>query len=1202
MLLPRSVELAVALLGVLKAGGAFLPLDVRAPVEHSRYLIEDSRAALCVTWRGTADALGSLPCPTRLLDDPGVPAGCRHSGTPPRNPGAATDSAAIGSGPAGPEPPAHGHSGRPSEAATQTAYVIYTSGSTGRPKGVAVSHAAVVNHAVALGQEYRLAPGDRVLQFAPIHFDVAVEEIFPSWAHGATVVCRPDGDLGSPQEFSRQLREQNISVVNLPASFWEVWVQSHARSGEALPPGLRLVVTGSERVSPAAYAAWRRLAPSVRWLNAYGPTEATITATLFDPALRDPEWQAVLAAGETEIPIGRPVAGAYVRVLDPTGLPAPLGAPGDLAIGGAGLALGYLHAPELTRERFGWAVGEEPAGAERLYRTGDRAQTLPSGDLIFLGRGDAQIKVRGHRIEPGEVESALRRQPGVGDAVVLAREDQTGEMRLVAYAAPPPAGALPLELWPSVGEYPLYDDVLYYAMTHDERRTTHYREAIARAAAGRTVVDIGTGKDALLARMCVEAGAQKVYAIEALPEAAAQARAVIRENGLEGRVEVIVGMSNEVQLPEPVDLCVSEILGTIAGSEGAAAILNDARRFLKPAGQMLPAFCETRVAAVELPVRDPTEIRLGELPAGYVRQVFATVGGTFDLRVCLKNLPHTALISESAQFEQLDFSRPISPSGVQDMRLRITRTGRLDGLLLWLRLSAAPGIVLDVLEETTSWLPVFFPFEQLGETVRLGDELALHCVTSLSDDQTHPDYLITGTLLREGVELRSVRHRSPHHSQQHGATAFHRAWHARDWKPDPPHAPRLQGDELRRALERVLPGAMVPSIIQVLPQIPRVDSGKLDLKQLPDPWTVSGTDTVSTADGCPRDDLEIQLVELWSQVLAVRPVGIHDDFFELGGDSLLALRLFSEVERIFSHSLAPAALFEARTPARLADTLRRAGHPSPWTSLTPIKPCLGNAENRPPFYCVHASDGGVMWYRHLAEKLPADQPFYGLQAQGVDGVSERHTRVEEMAAHYVREMRMLQPHGPYFVGGVSFGAMVAFEMAQQLQAAGEAVGMVALLDGWGPGYPKFMAPLARIGCHLRNFLRLPLDQKAEYARMRGTAVWHVLRRAGNQCVYRLYETLRLPLPYHLRHATNLGFIPSLLDYRPRTYTGTVDLFRAIEQPVGSYPDPFGGWQGLAGEIIVHHVPGYHGDIMREPHVGVLAAHLDESLRRNQNRG
>ncbi|MGH9367919.1 MAG: non-ribosomal peptide synthetase, partial [Thermoanaerobaculia bacterium] len=402
--LERSRELAAGLLGVLKAGGAYVPLDPTYPAARLRFFLEDSGAPVLLTERRLAPLVGEGAWKTVYLD---------------------------------PEPEEEGETARPESGVVpeNLAYILYTSGSTGRPKGVMVPHRALVNHAAAIARRFGLAPSDRVLQFASLSFDVAAEEMFPTWAAGASVLFRPGEAIGVP-ELERLIESRRPTVVNLPAGFWHEWVSDLAKTGRKLFPSLRLVVAGSERVLPERLDWWRRnVDPAVRWMNGYGPTEAAVTATLYEPGAGDlPETSSV--------PIGRPIANVRTYVVDRAGGLCPTGVEGELWIGGEGLARGYRGHPALTAEKF----VPDPFGSPgaRLYRTGDRVRYLPDGNLEFLGRVDEQVKIRGFRIEPSEIEAALGEHPAVKEAAVLAREEGS-ETRLAAYvvysdsSAPAPA-------------------------------------------------------------------------------------------------------------------------------------------------------------------------------------------------------------------------------------------------------------------------------------------------------------------------------------------------------------------------------------------------------------------------------------------------------------------------------------------------------------------------------------------------------------------------------------------------------------------------------------------------------------------------------------------------------------------------------------------------------------------------------------------
>jgi amino acid adenylation domain-containing protein/FkbM family methyltransferase len=407
-------ELIVALLGVLKAGAAYLPMDPDFPAARLQAMIEGARPAVLLT---SERFLGRLPAvaATLCLDRDG-----RQIGRHPRLP-----------------------CGRPASP-EHTAYVIFTSGSTGRPKGIAISHRAAAGHSLTVVDVYGLRPGDRVLQLASISFDLSIEEIFPALAAGATLVlATPEARLSATRLLALAAARQ-LTVLLPSTALWHEMASEVAALPAALPPAVRQVIIGSEEASPAKVAAWCAAVGSrVELHNAYGPTEATIGAT----ACRLSEDRAV--GGDEPgrlppVPIGRAQAGRRTYVLDDALRPVPPGAPGELCLGGA-LSRGYLGLPGETAACFvPDALSGEPGA--RLYRTRDRARFGYDGTLTFLGRLDHQVKLRGFRVELGEVEAMLARQPGVRAAVVLARDSATG-LRLVAcVVAQPGATPAPREL------------------------------------------------------------------------------------------------------------------------------------------------------------------------------------------------------------------------------------------------------------------------------------------------------------------------------------------------------------------------------------------------------------------------------------------------------------------------------------------------------------------------------------------------------------------------------------------------------------------------------------------------------------------------------------------------------------------------------------------------------------------------------------
>jgi amino acid adenylation domain-containing protein len=795
-----SADLVIALLGVLRAGGICVPLDPGYPEERLRLLLSHSKAAVVISSAAHRPRLPADGPEVLLLDDaaprPGAPAGARPL-------------------------------------AGEPAYVLYTSGSTGRPKGVLLAHAGLVNHALAAAALYGLRPGDRVLQLASPSFDISVEEIFATLAAGACVVARPaDLPLGGA-EFVDWLERERITVLDLPTAYWHEWVDDLVTRGLTLPSSLRLVVVGGEKASVPVYSRWQRLSGNrVAWINTYGPTEASVVATAHVPP---PGWSPAAGA---ELPIGRPLPGVSVRVLDRHRRRVPPGVRGEIFIGGGGLATGYVGDAQRTAESFlADPDGQEP----RLYRTGDLGRWLAEGTLAFAGRRDAQVKIRGHRVEPGEVQAALAALDGVSGAFVVARGGPAAR-RLVAYAVP----------------------------------------------------------------------------------------------------------------------------------------------------------------------RQPPE-------------------------------------------------------------------------------------------------------EDVG-----------------------------------------------------------RRW--------------------RSALAERLPAHLVPDAVVPLAALPLTENGKVDVERLP-----AHADGPSAAAVPPRDDVERRLLDLWRSLLDRDDIRITDNFFDVGGHSLLAVRLVARLEQTFGARLPLATLLTAPTVGDLAAVLRRERPAPSWDSLVPLQP----AGSRPPLFLLHSPNGELLVYRDLVRCLGPDQPVYGLQSVGLDRHQQPLTRIEDMAAHYVRDIRSVQPQGPYLLAGFCYGGVLAVEMAHQLRRDGAEVALVALFDAspYGHGPRRGRLP----GRVWRRLGLVAATEPGARLTALGRTVRGVTRRVLRK--YRWVLTRRVfldrgrPLPGMLNDIRFINYM-SAPEYRTPHYEGRVTLFVRDDGQGTNVARRTDLWRSVTAELEVRTIAGdgvTHWTLLSEPHVAQLAVRLAETI-------
>ena len=429
----RSLEMIVGLLGILKAGGAYVPLDPAYPTERLSYMVEDAKISVLLTQSQLKSQLPEHQAQVVYLDSDWDKIAL-HSRQNPQQ---------VNTG-------------------DNLAYVIYTSGSTGKPKGVMIPHTALSSFAQTALTEYGIQASDRLLQFASINFDVAVEEIYTCLLSGSTLVIRTNEMIADLKTFCRACQDLQLSVLNLPTAYWHRLAHELASSEVDLPDCVRLVIIGGEKVLPEFVKSWQvylnRTGKSdcLQLINSYGPTETTVSATMYRISAN--------TSIASEVPIGRPFPHLQTYILDRYHQPVPIGIPGELYIGGDSLARGYLNRPELTAEKF--IPNFLDRKSARLYKTGDLVRYLPAlkdisipssgtaescglrpwesfrasqthnGNIEYIGRIDKQVKIRGFRIELGEIETVIARHPDVQEVAVIDLEDTPGEKKLAAYLVP----------------------------------------------------------------------------------------------------------------------------------------------------------------------------------------------------------------------------------------------------------------------------------------------------------------------------------------------------------------------------------------------------------------------------------------------------------------------------------------------------------------------------------------------------------------------------------------------------------------------------------------------------------------------------------------------------------------------------------------------------------------------------------------------
>jgi amino acid adenylation domain-containing protein len=938
--LERSADMVVALLAVLKAGGAYVPLDPAYPQERLAFMLTDAGVPLVLTQESLAAGFSGHGAWPVCVD---------------------TDAGAIARQSDDNLPPLAG--------AEHLAYVIYTSGSTGRPKGVQITHGSLVNFLTSMRRRPGLGARDTLLAVTTLSFDIAALEIFLPLSVGARVevVGREVAQDGA--RLAKSLAVSGATVMQATPATWRLLLEA----GWLCGPGLK-ILCGGEPLTPEL--AQQLLARGASVWNLYGPTETTVWSTVHQVDGRD-----------GPVPIGRPIANTRVHVVDARGQPVPPGVAGELLIGGAGLARDYRGRPELTAEKFIPDPFSGRPGA-RLYRTGDLARWLPGGELECLGRVDHQVKIRGFRIEPGEIETALGRHPAVRQAAVIAREDTPGDRRLVAYVVPDPQGdgAGPGAATDHVAHWEgVWDDA--YARTPDradmglnfsgwnssytglplgEEEMREWAERTAeriRALRPARVLEIGCGTGLLFFRLAphcthytaTDVSAKALYSLLwqmpnrklDLPLTLLQRPADDFSGFGEGQFDAVV-LNSVVQYFPGIDYLLRVLEGAVRATRpGGSVFVGDVRSL---------ALLEAFHASVELD-RAPAGLAAGELLQ----------------RVRRKVAQERELVIDPAFFPALKGHLP----GVRSVEVRLKRgehhnemtAFRYDAILhigedeppppspAWLdyrERGLTPPAVRRLLEEGRPEVLALsgVPNARIPAEVRALQQWAEHPRRTVGERREGPgqeagvdpeEFWALGDSLPYAVDVRwtagatdgrfdLVFRRRDEAGATGAAAAFpgegagRRPWQT--YANDPLKAKAVQDlvPRLREHLKAKLPEYMVPSAFVLLDALPLTPNGKTDRKALPAPeqqrpdW--------QGAFVAPRNPTEERLAALWAEVLGLERVGVHDNFFDLGGHSLQAAQLVSRASQALGRDVPVKTLFLHPTVAAFAGAVEAAGPPA----------------------------------------------------------------------------------------------------------------------------------------------------------------------------------------------------------------------------------------------------------------------------------
>lgn len=948
--LDRSLSMIVGLLGILKAGAVYIPLDPDYPQERLAAMIESSRLDVIVAQTSTESAL-PLTTATRILID--------------------RDWTEIENAPL--------RSRKPAIASESLAYVIYTSGSTGKPKGVQISHLALLNFLLTMQERPGLQADDSLLAVTTISFDIAGLELYLPLISGASVILVSRETASDGFQLLKAIERTQPTVMQATPSTWRMLLATGATS---FP--MRRILCGGEALDSSL--ANQLVQTDAQIWNVYGPTETTIWSMVSEVKRPEAENNAQLGFGA---PIGQPIGNTQTYILDESLAPTSQGLSGELYIGGLGVSRGYLGQPGLTAERFLPDPYSATAGA-RMYRTGDLVRAREDGQVAYVGRIDHQVKIRGFRIELGEIEATLAEHPAVSHAVAVARPDHHGQAQLVAYVETKPdwkesaqASARTQALtdkWKTVWNETYrgassaeanWDDLSGWLSSHTRQPIAHedMNEWVSHTVSSilalkpQRMIEIGCGTGLLLSRLAPHV--QHYTGIDFSREVLEKLQARLAVAPL-GHVSLLCRSADDLQDIENesvdtfvinsvaqyfpnADYLVQALRGACSKvTDGGTIFLGDLR------GLQLLDLQHTSVQLYQAEERCDKEELNRRIQSAIEREEELLVHPRFfsALRAIEPRIQAISLRlkpgrshNEMTSFRYdvvLDIDRKTSPARAKD---------------------SSPLVEIDASEHalTLTWLEQAMAAHPMGFYLRNADNLRTqHDAAALEWLQSPQEPQHAGafrTHLKEmppaGLCLQSITELAHTHGFEVGSS-----WSAADphrkmdlvfiqktagqsmhgialekiypdaandtpnfsaWTnyPDRNLSKQLLIASLRQTLTEALPAYMVPASIVCLDKLPLTPNGKIDRLSLPAPDALEQ----QAAYMAPRDETELNLVRIWEDILGIERIGVRDNFFNLGGHSLLAVQVISKIRDYFSIELPLQALFDAPTVGQLAELL-----------------------------------------------------------------------------------------------------------------------------------------------------------------------------------------------------------------------------------------------------------------------------------------
>jgi amino acid adenylation domain-containing protein len=1204
----RSAEMLIALLAILRTGAVYVPLDPSYPRDRIEFMLEDSLAKYLLVSRKYSKYYHSDA--TEVVVE--------VSAETPDQEKSAFFKQVISS---------------------DLAYILYTSGSTGKPKGVKISHGNLSNFLLSMLDQPGIGKEDRVLAITTISFDIAGLELYLPLIAGADVVITDTASAKDGRILADLLKEKKITLMQATPSTWQMLIDAGWQGSNTLK-----VLSGGEPLT--SHLAGQLLTRCSELWNMYGPTETTIWSTLKRIKLED-----------KIITVGYPINNTQIYILNEHGQKVDDGITGEICIGGDGVGHGYLNRSKLTQEKF---ITDPNASTpcRLMYRTGDLGILTGDRELHCLGRIDQQVKIRGHRVELGEIESILSNARGIKQTVVVVNESSKHDKQLIAYV--------------TLDEQLIQDESLSWKdrweTLYNIGAETNKNEAVPDKKLDGTLLEYyENGKElAIQSEEWLQSSVERIKALrpKSVYEIGSGAGQILYE--LADDVDYYLATDYAQTAIDKLDQTLranpakwGHVQAKVASADDFTVV--GQRKFdlvlLHSVAQYFPG--EAYLIDV---------IRKGiESIEGTGCMFIGDMQGKNSLEMChaIDHLPNAADHNPLSTFKQVISNRvriedelvadPGFFYGLQKLIPQISgvnvqlRKGKsLNETTkyhydVWIFVGAEKDIVapdishhwhaetsLAELEKLLSGNPKsVVELKNVFNSRTAKDCLLLDLMHSadefrlLSDIKTavnevisgvHPD-LFWGMAEKFGFSahvrwstdgtdgLFDVIFIPASHTNALPYSPYGTSSHLNisDYIRTPflkngVDIPKELISEWKAYAGKLLPPFMVPDEFIGLEKFPLTPNGKIDRKLLPKPEL---RQRVAGSYGeLPATENEKLVAAIWREALGLENLKVNDDFFELGGHSLLAMKVMIAIEKQTGKRLPLATLFDNSTVAKIALQLEDDKPEVPWDCMVPIR----TSGSKNPIFLVHGGGMNILMFKSLSDYFDADQPVYGIQALGLNKETEVPKSIEEIVKKYIDEILLIDQHGPYTIVGYSLGGILVYEIARQLKALGKEMAMVGVIDTYASTGEDLTETTQILKKITRQFNKVPFFAKSFFKNPKETISYQktILKRKFQSALH----TEILDTPFELADyemSIYKQYSEALSRYRLVADDIAVTLFRARKRLYYLDDNEYLGWRSYARKgVSVWDVAGDHKTFLYPPHDKELVEVIRSAMDSNRS--